>query len=297
MSSATRRSDATQEEADSAPRLSELANSIAHGESLINQRVLDAINVSERAVLRLGTMVGDIVAQAREQVEASVRLAARCGTISAMSRAIAEQTGGTEAFVVQLKDRLERQCEDVGSMGEEIERVLQACADLERAFNQETAADPKLALADMSSLLHQLAGTATTHGRNMMVRTNDLLRDTERFNSALRTALSEVQAAQAELHDDVSAVVRDSERRCETVLRMSWGALSELQFQDPMAQNLREICRIAEKTRRYLDDALGHLQDTRLWGRGLSEPAQATFEDEAATSDTPKPPSGDVLLF
>src|SRR5688572_6018976 len=192
---------------DSDSGLRAVAACFVDGESLITRRVLDAIALSEQAVLQLGDTVGGIVLHAREQVEESARLAIRCEAVATVSQSIAEQAGGTLSFVEKIAEWLHSQRQDTKALSEEVDRII------EKAVQASKGGE----LAEAPELLGELLSTSKAYSRGVLTRTSMLLDETEQFHAAMRTALVHIRAAQVELPNDVSSVIQDSEIRCERI--------------------------------------------------------------------------------
>lgn len=328
-----------------APTLDEIANSFADGEARIARRVLDAITVSEQAVLNVGDSIGDIVAHGREQVEASARLAARFGQDSEISRAIAQQSDDMSVFLSRMTKRLQEQQRQTRELHDQLGRIV-AAGDRIRAIARETKivtvnaqieaarlgpvgkpfviiAEQLASLADdvgvANRLVGQLARTMVDVMPRLATTSESLVDDSNRFHETFAEALKKVEDTQKQLHENVHQAITEGERRSERVLQGSQAALSQLQFQDPMAQSLREISRITGRTRKQLEQALGCSLEAhcvaedgqtlrvgelmaKLSGAqevSLRESIQQenNEQSDAPPSDVDTPDSGDVLLF
>jgi len=324
-----------------ASEVESIARSFVEGEAKIARRVLNAISVSEQAVLNVGDSVGDIVHHAREHVDASARLAVRFGRDSEIGQAIAQQSDDMGAFVDRVTVRLREQRERAGELHDQLGRIMSAGERI-RTIARETKivtvnaqieaarlgsvgkpfvviAEQLAALADDIGVANRLVGQLARTMKDVMPRlaenTDVLLTDSERFRERFTASLRELEQTQSELHNDVFAAVQEGEKRSERILRGSQNALSQLQFQDPMAQSLREVSRITKRTRALFEAALGTTFDhhevaedgqtlrvgdlmTRLAGaQEIALKAEATGTDDGGESTDDTPDSGDVLLF
>ena len=310
------------------------------GQAKIARRALHAIAVSEQAALNVGDHVGAIVRHAREHVEASTRLAVRFGKDSEIGRAIARHSEDMTAFVDGITRRLREQRARAAELHDQLEGILSAGKRI-RAIARETKivtinaqieaarlgaqgkpfvviAEQLAQLADDVDVANQLVGRLAQTMTEVMPRlaesAESLLGESERFRERFSAGLAELERTQAELHDDVVRAVREGERRSARILEGSRNALSELQFQDPMAQSLREIPRISDAARRRLVEALGvdvdavdvleareSLRVGELMARlaGAEEVALRSVPEEPSPDgmDAGAPESGDVLLF
>lgn len=312
--------------------------SFVEGEAKVARRALHAIAVSEQAVLNVGDDVGDIVRQAREHVEASARLAVRFGKDSEVGRAIAQQSEDMTAFVDRTTQRLREQRERAAELHDQLGRIMSAGERI-RTIARETKivtvnarieaarlgsmgkpfvviAEQLAQLADdvavANRLVEQLASTMKDVMPRLAENSATLLADSERFWERFSGSLAQLERTQSQLHDDVIQAVKEGERRSARILQGSQNVLSELQFQDPMAQSLREIPRITAVTRRKLVEAFAVAlaemevvedgETLRVGGlmarlAGTREIALREDASQEVGVDEDTPDSGDVLLF
>lgn len=311
----------------------------AEAEARMNRRVLNAITLSEQAVLNVGDTVGDIVRHARDHVEASMQLASRFGKDSEICRAIAQHSEDMRAFVEKITARLKDQRERAAELNEQIERIASAGERI-RAIAREAkivtvnarieavrlgpAGKPFAVIAEQlaqltddvgvaNRIIGELAQTMSEVMPQIAENSARLVVEAEAFGEDFTHTLARLEQTQADLNQDVCLAVEEGERRSHRILQGSQSALSELQFQDPMAQSLREIPRISEATRRLFVEACGVdldevavNEDGETFRAGelvarLTECAEVSLWESDVTGDDAVageiPDSGDVLLF
>lgn len=331
------------EHEDAAARaLEAIAESFAQTEGRIARRILGAIAVSERAALNVGDSIQQIVSDARRHVERSAALAQQFGADSEIGRSIAQQNEEMRSFVERLSASLRRTRDDATAAQEQLGGILSA-GDRIRAVARETkivtvnaqieaarlgtAGKPFVVIAEQlaelaedieaaNRLVGQLARTMGEVIPRLANTTKDVVEDAERFRERFCAALERLEAAQSELHGSVRGAMVEGERCAEAILQGSARALSQLQFQDPMAQSLREVSRISGETRRKIEAAIGRslggsevqedglkLRAGELMARlcGVAEVVldRRPPKDWKHSDDTEAhaPESGDVLLF
>ncbi|HET9932388.1 MAG TPA: methyl-accepting chemotaxis protein [Polyangiaceae bacterium] len=236
--------------------------------------VEQASAASERGVLEVGRALGVLVEESRSQtsdlLEVLPRLegdgAAHESSIS-IRDAIDRQTATVTTFAEQLISRAGRQNEiaehaskltegiahlarDVSSIAVKARLLsLNARIECSRLGEQgkamtvvaneirQVSASVAKANADISELAGQLTELLPAVAR----LSAELQTSSQQFRESFEQSQSETQATYSDLMTLVRSTVERSQTRAERMLSEAQDALSALNFQDPMAQQLREL--------------------------------------------------------
>ncbi len=233
-------------------------------------RVVEAsVKATEHGVIGAGNALSAIVESAKEQASSLEVVASKVGGggDSGIGGAIRAQATAIGSFTESLVERAHRQRETTrraAGMSQDIQnlaRQLQQIAIQARVLSLNA----KIECAHLGAHGAALSAVASEWESvtNAVKHAND---DIARLAAALTKSLPELSANAEELADSSQAfatdfsrqsqatedafsslmdAVRDSttvsHRRIEQILKLSRDALSSLQFQDPVAQNLREL--------------------------------------------------------
>lgn len=311
--------EAAQVDAHSRPRGDVQVESAALREchELVIERVAQAVQESESAVFVAGDRVDQIVTTAERQVaDLEQLLEALDGSRDAPQGVvglIAQQDRTTQEFVGCMVDGLRRQneaatgaaslTEDISRFAREIARIstearlLTVNVRIEAAHlgeNGRTVAVIATQIHDVSRAIEvanrTITDLATSLARllpKIADRSTQMRSEADRFANALSEQAASMSDGVTTLQVMMSQAIHESRHRNEQVVRMAREALSSLQFQDPMSQELRDLVLVIEEiAARYDIDCGPSAGVLRTMGRDLP-----------TASDDDVPEHGDVMLF
>ncbi|MFZ5893046.1 MAG: methyl-accepting chemotaxis protein [Myxococcota bacterium] len=230
--------------------------------------------MSERGVLEVGRALGELVEESRSQTTDLLEVLPRLegdgpSDESSMSirDAIDRQTATVTTFAQELISRAGRQNE----MADHAARLTEGIAHLARDVSsiavkarllslnariecsrlgeqgkamtvvaneiRQVSASVAKANADISELAGQLTELLPAVAR----LSAELQTSSQQFRESFAQSQSETQATYSSLMTLVKSTVERSQSRAERMLGQAQDALSALNFQDPMAQQLREL--------------------------------------------------------
>ncbi|MGC4087044.1 MAG: methyl-accepting chemotaxis protein [Polyangiaceae bacterium] len=236
--------------------------------------VEQASAVSERGVLEVGRALGVLVEESRSQTSDLLEVLPRLegdgpADESSMSirDAIDRQTATVTTFAQELMSRAGRQNE----MAEHAARLTEGIAHLARDVSsiavkarllslnariecsrlgeqgkamtvvaneiRQVSASVAKANADISELAAQLTELLPAVAR----LSAELQSSSHQFRESFEQSQAETQTTYSQLMTLVKSTVERSQTRAERMLSQAQDALSALNFQDPMAQQLREL--------------------------------------------------------
>jgi methyl-accepting chemotaxis protein len=282
-----------------------------------------AIRTSEREVLAAGSVINDIFFEAREQSDELGRAAGALegehgiGSVAAL---IAEQSDACRSFLGRLTSDLREQNEQIGhatsltsSIAEaghvirdvaDQTRILTVNALIEAAHLGENGRSVAVIAKEMGELskavrdaneriaalvraLVAVLPALADRSRRLVGESNDF---SDRAAGGLELASSKASALGAAVAESIAS----RERRLQRVLSLSQAAISNLQFQDPMAQELSAL-------RHCFDGLEAEVLDALAVARSGNESAalvlQRAPEPTPDRDETPALESGEVLLF
>ena len=249
----------------------------------IQARLDAACETSESAVLGVGTSLRSILDKTRDQAEDLTQLGQHLAGAAGTATLVAETSQMTRKFVGQLAAQLAAQEEAISAATATMKRILAAGARLgevaaasrflalnalieanrlgpsggaSRVIAKEmqelasAAAQANTLVADLASELTVSLPTVAAGAHGMSVNTGTFHGDVDR-------SLSLLDHSFAELSDATRNAVQASEARLQHIIETSHAALRNLQFQDPMAQELRQLAGCVDEARAPILAALG----------------------------------------
>lgn len=275
-------------------------------------KIREANGVTEREVLAVGEALRCIVDEARAYVADSRSTLEQFASTSVTE--MLERHGAVmSTFVDTLQEQMSTQNEAVQQATNQINRIVELGRAIERvtmeskilALNANIHAR-RLGAAGESFLviaqeMKQFSESVNNANKSVQELASSLLsalprigtlasamRETsEEFSADLSDRVAEVAAANTEMKRQVAESMASGETRLEQIMRVSYDALSHLQFQDPVAQSLltcdREISDCLRLAQAWLTDG-----DAAL---------SAKDGPESERSAEPLVDAGKVMLF
>lgn len=263
---------------------------IARGKDGVAERVEELKSLSERETLACGDVLSSIVDNVRELIAETDR------TVAA---AQASSDAATARFVEGMQ-------QDAASQAAAVRDVLQLAGSVEEAIgsiNGLTQYSNLLAInarIEAARLGEQGKGFAVIaqHMRDLSVTIRESADKVSAAIGAVRQGLPPVGARATAMHertrgfvDEVAAQVKAASRngdsasahssRLDAVIELSNKALSHLQFQDPLAQNLtsinRDLSQVEGRVRRVLQGEDLETLAGESSGRGQPAPGKITL--------------------
>lgn len=277
--------------------------------------VEDAARVSESGVLEVGKALGSLINESRSQTNDLLQVLPHLegsGEASGIREAIERQTSVVQKFVTALIERADRQkqlaeqasrlTDGIASLARDVSgiavkaRLLSLNARIECGRLGESgkamtvvASEIRQVSASVAKANADIAGLASE--LNVLLpkvsRSSAELHETSHeFRSDFDASLGATQGSYGELIGVVKDTVERSQTRSQRMLEEAQQALSALNFQDPMVQQLRELATLIEQ--RSTGSA-----SVRL--RIGTELAAAAALPETASIEAPR--AGEVDLF
>jgi methyl-accepting chemotaxis protein len=251
------------------------------------ERIRKANDLSSTSVVAVGTSLDRIVTVARAQVqETRAALDGLSGTerrgvtelIEEQSRLSRSRFGAIRAAIeeqgVLVRDATQASSQ-IASVGAEVTKVafqarlLSLNANIEAARLGDQGAGFQVIATEMQRLTEEIDRANRKIGAmasNLMValpkinqQNDELIRHSAGFTEELSENSAAVGAATGKLRASVDDLLGRGDQAANQVLSGSNDALSNLQFQDPMAQNLliidADLGRLAEHIQRLLKDS------------------------------------------
>jgi methyl-accepting chemotaxis protein len=283
-----------------------------HREAII-QRIRDANGMTEREVLAVGDSLKRIVDEARAYVADSrhtlekfastnvSEMFERHGSVmstfvetmqtqvSAQGEAAQQATEHTNR-IVELGRTIERvtmeskilalnaniQARRLGVQGESFQVIAQEMKHFSESVNDANKTVQALA-EGLLDVLPRILGLAT-----------DMHKTSERFSIDINQRVAEVAETNSAMKTQVAESMAAGETRLQQILKLSYEALSHLQFQDTVAQSLLncqgQMKKSIEEVEQWLNTGDAGIADAKAAAKGET-PEASTIE------------SGDVMLF
>jgi methyl-accepting chemotaxis protein len=280
--------------------------------------VEQASAVSERGVLDVGRALGSLVEESRSQTNDLLEVLPRLegegrgnGSNMSIRDAIDRQTATVTSFAQDLISRAGRQnemadhaarlTEGIAGLARDVANIaikarllsLNARIECSRLGEQgkamtvvaneirQVSASVAKANADISELAAQLTELLPAVAR----LSAELQTSSQQFRESFAESQSETQSTYVELMALVKTTVERSRSRAERMLGQAQNALSALNFQDPMAQQLRELAAKIESR------CTGTASAEYRTGQLSLDSAKLALDDES------KMQAGEVALF
>ena len=238
--------------------------------------VEDAARVSESGVLEVGKALGTLISESRSQTNDLMQVLPHLegsGEASGIRDAIERQTSVVQAFVSALMDRAHRQ----NQLADQASKLTDAIASLARdvggiaikarllSLNARIECgrlgESGKAMTVVASEIRQVSSSVAKANADIaelasqlnellpkVARSSAELHDTSNeFRGDFEASLGATQASYGELIGVVKGTVERSQARSERMLEEAQQALSALNFQDPMVQQLRELATMIEQ--------------------------------------------------
>jgi len=283
-------------------------------------RVRSANELTEEKTLTIGQAVDDIVDVAKSQIE---EIAGTVKTLEEKSNsgeegAISRHTKAVSKYVDHVNVQLERQvrvAQVALEQSVEIVRAGAAIADL-----ADAAKILALNARIESSRLHKKGSRFAVIATEMKTLSdgvdsaNNLVRDlaerlqeslptiaeqmramrqeTRAFHKELQEHLKEIEDDKKGLQEALHASLKAGDRQLDKILKASQRALSELQFQDPMAQRLQRIDNDLAEAQKATAELLGnHVTDDDI------PQGACTLVSDFVETEEEEMAEGELLLF
>ena len=271
----------------------------------VQERVLSAKDISEKEILAVGDCVKDIVDHTRQYIEESKDI---------LEKNLSGQADSLENYLGYAKQTVDAQSSAVEQALTLSEDITKAGTSVDKLANQARllALNAKIEAARLGS-----AGSAfgviteqMNHLSGEIAKTNRLIADsTKAIQECLPTIMSQTRG-QIDKLEEFSSTMRQLKEaveqsisttnsagntRLDSILELAYSALSHLQYQDPMVQDLQKIDVLMKKLNDEVNGELGiplTAQDTPVHIKTLG----ATLKNSKDDSD-PLPDAGEVLLF
>jgi methyl-accepting chemotaxis protein len=255
-------------------------------------QVVERITFIGQAFKRQAAFNADAAVRLRQQNEAAERSLRLTSEIAELASAISKISMTAE--ILTLNGYIESA--RLGQAGRPFAVIVEQLRELSEQVQQANQSISQLA-DDLTQVIPSIAG----HAR-------DLLELTERFSSE---QASQFLGAFADTERWVKDALGTSQRRAQEIVTGTGEILSHLQFQDRMAQDLRNIEYVLQHLDRVLARFFVEVEDTALTGRAPAEllnelyaeiPCEVarlgqTLEEERLVPREEERPSGEVLLF
>ncbi len=309
----------------------------------VAERIPSAVSITEREVLVVGRCVSEVVDAARAQAVESREILGHVDENSGIATAIEKLATAMASFLGELSPVLDRQqsistaaaanSAKIEEAGQKIESIALAANILNLNAQIEAArlgaiGEPFMIIAsEMTSLTRQieeanqliseLSSELGSRLPEIAKLSDGISRRCGAFSQDFESQVSNVRDAQGSMQQIVRDSLQSTEERAALMLRIGQDALSHLQFQDPVAQSLRQVqmgmaavgAMVQAHAPAYDDAESGHAQTSdghnplhALAAQyGLTSPAKAAPAANAGGvepgEDDEALDSGDVLLF
>jgi|GEM_PF-1219327 len=317
-------------------RLAQIAvNALDRVRSHVMWRVKGAAERSSEAVLAAGDRINRIVNDARSQVgevqEQLGQLSEHESDGGSLIDLIDAHSKTVTGYVESLSRDIDAQTRTADKAVEQVQRIAEVGGRMDQvaretkivAFNATLEAarlgddgKPMLVIASemrrLNEEVEELNGVVTeltAELRNVLPVVAELAReihrDTRRFSDRVERQFSSVARQSQALRDSVGALLANGDARLNNVVDLAYDALSQLQFQDPVQQDLELIEVDLSKAIGFIEALISCGGDvaemrsrfaptgeaTRSHTRGLRQ-EQIVVDDDGATVE-----AGEVLLF
>lgn len=307
-----------------------LSTQIEDTQAGVVSRVEDSALASEAGVLETGGAVNHIVSRAKEEIEASKRIADELGKGTGLASAVEKQSSAVHGFTRTVAEQIRQQSSvaqkalehsaEVANAGARIAEIAQASKMLNLNAQIEAArlgkvGEPFAVIAgemgnlstrvqEANMIVSRLAEDMQQILPELARRANDMLRLNDTFEKEIEGHLKDALEAESTLRAVVTGSVSESEARVDDILKTSYKALSALQFQDPMQQALRQIPHMTTQLLAGIPDTLKELapgvdlaEFESLVQVQANDNAAPIAEDDPYSDDEERPDAGEVMLF
>lgn len=266
-STPTPESPAPVDDAPGVEQLAHLFNAVRVIQVAIAERIPSAVEITEKEVLVVGRCVSEVVATARSQVAESQQILSQVDENSYIATAIEKLATAMTGFLGELEPGLERQqaistaaasnsakIEEAGAKIESIAlaaNILNLNAQIEAARLGEIGEPFMIIASEMANLTRQIeeanqliSDLSSELGSTLpeiAKLNNGILKTCSAFSAEFQGQVADVRDAQRDMQGIVRGSLESTEERAEEMLRIGQDALSHLQFQDPVAQSLRQV--------------------------------------------------------
>lgn len=278
-------------------------------------KIREANRTTEREVLAIGESLRLIVAEARSHVEQS--RATLEGFASANLTFLLEKHGTAMAqFVQRMQSQVTEQSRAARQATDQINRIVALGGSIERitmeskilALNANiqarrlgVAGDSFHVIAqemmqfsmrvnEASKGIRELAEGLLEVLPRIESLAGDLRTSSEDFSHSTDNRVNEVAAVNTEMKEQVEQSMAAGESRLEQIIKLTYEALSHLQFQDPVAQDLMSCDKEVQACLQLVETWVAQ---GRLVASG--SPAEVTTTEEENADSSLQ--SGEVMLF
>jgi methyl-accepting chemotaxis protein len=302
---------------------SQAIKAVERARSQVANWVQEANRVTESEVLSAGNAVQKVAEVSRSQAASLAGLVERLtrGATgdSGVAAAIAKQARTTKTMVEALQINANEQLERSSASKECVELIVQVSSQIERLSRESNmlslnanieavragsnGAAFQVVATEMRRLSQQVA-QANSRVQDLAERLGALLptltacaekvkTDADNFAQVNREQGAAVDSALSELNSHVGKAITDSESAVAQVINLSQNALSHLQFQDVVSQNLRSIDAVIRNAGVRVFDAFG-VPDASAT---LTPPAYTTLGLSFDGEDEPDVDAGEITFF
>ena len=286
-----------------------------------------AVEISGNAVYNAGQAIGNIVKEAREQVSDQQRIVGRIDADAheggeGIGASIAAQTREVSVFVGELVGHTSAQeraadfaatlTTDIVKLARDIDRIafqsrlLSINARIECAHLGTRGNALSVITNEMNTVSEEIANANSNIARiaaelvrvlpEIAKQAGAIHRASDEFSLHFAERQAETARVFAELLSATRSAMEQAQARVERILEMSQSALSVMQFQDPMAQDLMKLEGMVE---RATGDAerLGLAVTPMASDSAPMAVEQAPPQMPSIPPDEPAQSAGDVMLF
>jgi methyl-accepting chemotaxis protein len=278
-----------------------------HRQDIIS-RIRDANGMTEREVLAVGEALKLIVDEARSYVKDSRTTLEEFASTN-LSDMLERHGALMTHFVTSMQTQVTAQSDAARQATSQINRIVELGQTIERvtmeskilALNaniqarrlgvagesfQVIAQEMKHfseSVSDANKRVQDLAAGLLNVLPRIELLAADLRKTSEEFSLNVNNRIAEVASTNSDLKEQVAKSMSSGELRLQQIMKLSYDAISHLQFQDSVAQSLlscdttlRDCIQLAER-----------------WARGEGASSDAAHDSAASSSME----SGEVLLF
>ncbi len=298
----------------------EIDRSITSYREQIKKIIHNAQKISIREVLAIGNSVNSIVTHTRTFIAAAK---------SSLEATFSKQSETLENYITDSRKTAEIQSEtveralllsnDISVAGEAVDKLarqakllaLNATIEAARLGSAGSAfgviSDEMNHLSDEISKANRLIESSSkairTNLPTIMQQTKGQIKKIEEFTTTM-------SALKDSIEQSISITGNEGDNQLNTILDLSYSAMSHLQFQDPMVQDLEKVNTVLQKCHKDLNTRLGlpfteksiwvntdHLEIDKNGQNADSTSDDVERRDLDAESPETKQEAGDVLLF
>jgi methyl-accepting chemotaxis protein len=272
----------------------DLAAAIARSRATVRDRVLAVRKVSEQEVLAVGTAVQAIVSQSQK---ALANVSDSMDRIGDKNESVRAQVLELRAHITEQDQTVERAMDrttDIAKAGAAIKAMAAASRLLALNARVEAArldSEHRVAFGVIADEMRELAKEVEAANRSVGQLAAELLKvlpQIRKQSQAMQTQFEslhqEMEQKNTGLNQTFGETLSGTDQAVQEIKRLAYDALSHLQFQDPMVQNLDRI-----------DSVLLELEHLSNGGVAGVVPASTTPAIPVAAADEPE--AGHVLLF